>query len=297
MAVALVGAGRMGGVHLRALAHTRVAELAAVVEPDAGARARACAQSGAPGHAGVEQLLAAGRAEGVVITAPTDRHRALVEQLSAAGLAVFCEKPMGLTAGDAGAAAAAAAAAGVPLQVGYYRRFVPELAALRASIAAGELGQLSMLTLHQWDQQPPGPGFAASSGGIVVDMGVHELDQLRWLTAQEPVAAAAVGDESAAAITVRMSGRTLGVITLGRRFPVADSCWTEVVGTDGYERRPFLWGADGGAVMEAAVAAELDAFARRIRGEAVEAPGGDDAVAALRAAELVNAALAAQPTT
>ena len=128
-------------------------------------------------------------------------------------------------------------------------------------------------------------------------MGVHEIDQLRWLTGQELVEVAAItpatGDQSSAAAAVRLSGGTLGVITLGRRFPVPDSCWTEVVGTAGYQRLPFLWGADGEAVMLDAVTAELDAFARRVRGEAVAAPGGDDAVAALEAAERINAALAA----
>ena len=164
----------------------------------------------------------------------------------------------------------------MPFQVGYYRRFVPQLVALKARIDAGELGTLSMLTLHQWDEHPPPAQFEASSGGIVIDMGVHEIDQLRWLTGQELVEVAAItpaaGDQSSAVVAVRLSGGTLGVITLGRRFPVPDSCWTEVVGTAGYQRLPFLWAADGEAVMLDAVTAELDAFARRTRGEAVAAP-------------------------
>jgi len=297
VAVALVGAGRMGGVHLRALAHTRVAELAAVVEPDAGARARACAQAGVPGHAGVEQLLAAGGAEGVVITAPTDRHRALVEQLSAAGLAVFCEKPMGLTAGDAGAAAAAAATAGVQLQVGYYRRFVPELAALRGRITAGELGQLSMLTLHQWDQHPPGAGFAAASGGIVVDMGVHELDQLRWLTGQElgPFAASAQAPDGAGPEGLQLlgslSGGTAAFVSLGQRFPHGDCVWVEVFGTAGYALERVLWDDEGDEAFRVALRAQARAFADRIgTGTTGDAASATDALIALETAERISTA-------
>ena len=151
-----------------------------------------------------------------------------------AGLPVFCEKPCGLSADQAGRAAAAAAAAGLPLQVGYYRRFLPELVALRQRIAAGRLGELSLVVLNQWDEHPPSAEFERRSGGIVVDMGVHEIDQLRWLTGQEVVQVAALtpapGDQSSAVISLRLSGGTLAAITLGRRFPHPDSCWMEVVG-------------------------------------------------------------------
>ena len=85
-------------------------------------------------------------------------------------------------------------------------------------------------------------------------MGVHEIDQLRWLTGQEVVHVAALtpaaGDQSSAVISLRLSGGTLAAITLGRRFPHPDSCWMEVVGTAGYERLPFVWaeqGDEGGA--------------------------------------------------
>ena len=98
VAVAVVGAGRMGGVHLRALGRTMQARLAAVVEPFAAARERA-ARLGVPTHASVEKLLSAGGIDGVVITAPTDLHLELVERLAAAGLPILCEKPCGLTSG------------------------------------------------------------------------------------------------------------------------------------------------------------------------------------------------------
>jgi myo-inositol 2-dehydrogenase/D-chiro-inositol 1-dehydrogenase len=293
--IAVVGAGRMGSVHMRALGETRLARLAAVVEPLAKPRERAARLYGVPPFAALDELFASGLAEGVVITAPTDLHLRLVGDCVRAGVPVFCEKPCGLSADQAGQAAAVASAAGLPLQVGYYRRFLPELVALRQRIAAGRLGELSLVVLNQWDEHPPSAEFERRSGGIVVDMGVHEIDQLRWLTGQEVEQVAALtpapGDQSSAVISLRLSGGTLGAITLGRRFPHPDSCWMEVVGTAGYERLPFVWAEQGEKVVLAGIAAELDAFAAAVRGAPMAGPGGADAVAALEVAEQIDRCL------
>src|SRR5205823_3197017 len=104
---------------------------------------------------------------------------------AAAGISVLCEKPLGVRAADAEAAARAAEDAGIVLQVGYWRRFVPELRSLRERIAAGELGEINQLACMQWDQEPPTSQFRSHSGGIAIDMGVHEFDQTRWLVGQE----------------------------------------------------------------------------------------------------------------
>jgi myo-inositol 2-dehydrogenase / D-chiro-inositol 1-dehydrogenase len=98
---------------------------------------------------------------------------------------VLCEKPCGLTTQQIHSAADAAKKRGVPLQVGYWRRFVPALQHLRQQMIGGELGDIYLVVCHQWDAAPPPPEFRASSGGIFVDMGVHEFDQIRWLSGQE----------------------------------------------------------------------------------------------------------------
>ena len=261
----------------------------------AESRERVAERYRVPAFATLDQLVESGLAEGVVITAPTDLHLGLVAGCVGAGLPVFCEKPCGLSADQAGRATAAAAGAGLPLQVGYYRRFLPELVALRQRIAAGRLGELSLVVLNQWDEHPPSAEFERRSGGIVVDMGVHEIDQLRWLTGQEVEQVAALtpapSDQSSAVISLRLSGGTLAAITLGRRFPHPDSCWMEVVGTAGYERLPFVWAERGERVVLAGIAAELDAFAAAVRGAPMAGPGGADAVAALEVAERVDRCL------
>jgi len=180
----LAGAGRMGRTHLAALAGSRQVRVTGLAEPDPAARA-AASGPGLPGFATVSELLAARDLDGVLVAAPTSAHAPIVTGIAAAGLPVLCEKPCGLDTAQAQACAAAAERAGVLLQVAYWRRFVPELGALRQRIRAGELGQILAVNCYQWDEAPPGAGFRGASGGIFADMGVHEFDQVRWLTGQE----------------------------------------------------------------------------------------------------------------
>src|SRR5690348_10190585 len=121
----LVGAGRMGRTHLRALSASKAVRITAIADPIA------TAQSGLPHYTDVDAMLDAGELDGVLIAAPTPHHRPLIETIAAAGLPILCEKPCGLTAAETRAAAAIAERHGVRLQVAYWRRFVPALQRLR----------------------------------------------------------------------------------------------------------------------------------------------------------------------
>src|SRR5437588_6161363 len=300
--IALVGAGRMGRVHLDALQRSGEIELAGVVEPVPRTREELSAGGVQNTYASVDELLARDPPDAVLIAAPSDRHPELVATFAAAGIPMLCEKPLGVRAGQSLEAARAAAEAGVLLQVGYWRRFVPELRALRERIRAGELGEISQLSCMQWDEQPPSEQFRAHSGGIAVDMGVHEFDQTRWLLGQEFewMAAAHAGpnseardpaDPDSATLLAQLSSGASATISLGRRFPHADSCWLEVWGTDGYERVTFMWDTAGDEVFRSSMARQAEAFARAVRGGEREGAGGADAVAALTVAELAAASL------
>jgi myo-inositol 2-dehydrogenase / D-chiro-inositol 1-dehydrogenase len=299
----VIGAGRMGRVHLDALALTDAATAVAVVDPVPAAR-EAVAARGLAIYATVDDLLELGGFDAVLIAAPTDVHRDLVVRLAGAGVPVLCEKPCGVRASDARAAADAALAAGTVLQIGYWRRFVPELVALRARVASGALGEPSLVVCHQWDQDPPSAQFRAHSGGIVADMAVHEIDEVRWLLGAEfgdvlavpagssaPEASAA--DPDSAVALGRLSDGTAVSITLGRHFPPGDSCWLELFARGGYERALFMWGDDADRAFRAALAAQADAFAAAIRGEPQRGATGEDAVAALEVAQRIGASLAA----
>jgi myo-inositol 2-dehydrogenase/D-chiro-inositol 1-dehydrogenase len=288
--VALIGAGRMGQVHLEALRSSATIEVAGVVEPYGPTRVQLAAD-GVPVYETVDDLLADGPPDGVLIAAPSDQHLALVSSFAAAGIPMLCEKPLGIRLEDTVSAAGTAEAAGVLLQVGYWRRFVPELRELRKRILAGELGEISQLSCMQWDADPPSENFRAHSGGITVDMGVHEFDQTRWLLGQEFrwVVATSAGPSSAervpadpdsATMLAQLSGGSAATISLGRRFPHADSCWLELWGTEGYARLPFMWDVAGEEVFRSSMGRQAEAFAHALRGAPCEGAQGADAVAA-----------------
>jgi myo-inositol 2-dehydrogenase / D-chiro-inositol 1-dehydrogenase len=303
--IGVVGAGRMGRVHIRAVQASDEVDLAAIVEPHVPSR-YAVSSCGVPVYETPEHLLEAGGVDGVLIAAPSNRHPELVALFAGAGIPLLCEKPLGVRASDAAQATDAAARHNILLQVGYWRRFVPALRELRVQIAGGELGEISQLACMQWDAQPPSERFRASSGGIAVDMGVHEFDQARWLLGQEIdwLAAVPAGptpggpptpeDPDAATILAELSGGACLTISLGRRFPYEDSCWVEVWGTERYRRVPFMWDTDGERVFLDAMIAQVEAFARALGGGPREGAGGADAIVALQVAERVAASLLAR---
>jgi myo-inositol 2-dehydrogenase/D-chiro-inositol 1-dehydrogenase len=227
-----------------------------------------------------------------------------VTELLDARIPVLCEKPCGLASHETRALAERAEAVGVPLQVGYWRRFVPALRTLREQIAAGELGELELVHCAQWDERPPSAAFRdpASSGGIVVDMGVHELDQLRWLTGSEIGEVTGTssetgvhGDPDGAAFVLGLGGATLALVSLLRRYPPGDLCRIEVVGSDGTASIDFVAPGDEDRTFLEALREQARDFARAIRGEPTSAARAVDAVAALEAAERARDALAIRP--
>jgi len=129
--LALVGAGRMGVTHIEAIGGATGVTLSAVVDPSEAARARASdLAGGVASFADLDAAIDAGALDAVLIAAPSTLHRGLVTTCAQRGLPMLCEKPCGTTVVEIDAAAAAATAAGVILQVGYWRRYVPELAAV-----------------------------------------------------------------------------------------------------------------------------------------------------------------------
>ena len=286
--LALIGAGRMGETHARALSSSPDVEIACVVDPSDAA----AAQVDAP-RATLDDLP---EVDGALVAVPTRLHVEVVTRLAERGLPVLCEKPCGLTVDET----KAIAAVGVRIQVAYWRRFVPALRELRERIRRGALGQLVLVASAELDELPPAAAFRdpRSSGGIVVDMGVHEFDQLRWLTGQEIVAVAGAagavgwdppvdGDPELVSLSLRTDGGIAATVVLARRYPPGETCRIEVVGLRGAEAFAFVAPPAGGATVAAALRAQAEDFARA---------GGEgatlaDAIAALDAATRAKAAL------
>jgi myo-inositol 2-dehydrogenase / D-chiro-inositol 1-dehydrogenase len=296
--IGLVGAGRMGRTHLRALAGSDLVRVTAIAEPSAAARADVAAP-GVSVHESVKEMLDQAELDGVLIAAPTDQHGAVIAEVAARGLPILCEKPCGLTA----AAARASARVGVPLQVAYWRRFVPGLRQLHDRIAAGDLGVIHLVTCYQWDERPPSPIFRAHSGGIAIDMGVHEFDQLRWLTGQDigglsvvtsGSAPDGIADVDGAQVILTLTGGATGFVSLGRYHPLGDIVWAEAFGTRGHERCDVIDPAEGEVAQLEALRRQAESFAAFAVGDGpCEGATVADAIAALVAAEQVTAAIPA----
>jgi myo-inositol 2-dehydrogenase/D-chiro-inositol 1-dehydrogenase len=278
----LIGAGRMGQTHLRALAGSTAVSVTAVFEE-------------------VAQLLDAGNIDGVLIAAPSDRHLQLVTQVAAAGLPILCEKPCGLSSDEVRRAALATEQCGVPIQVGFWRRYVTALQALRGRIERRELGDIHLLASYQWDGQPPSALFRAHSGGIFRDMGVHEFDQIRWLSGQELGEVSAVAaplievgtgqDVDSAQAIAPLSGGATAFVSLGRYFPGGDMARIEVFGSLDAVRCDFLDPTDGEQAQLDALVRQAEGFATYARGGPLTGASIHDAAAALVAAERAAAAI------
>jgi myo-inositol 2-dehydrogenase/D-chiro-inositol 1-dehydrogenase len=295
----------MGRVHLDAFSRARSAEPVAIVDPEVELR-RAAEARGLRAYTTAEELLDAGGFDGVILAAPTRFHASLVTTFAEAEVPMLCEKPCGLSSAETAAAAEAAAQADVPLQIGFWMRFVPELLELRALVEARELGDVISISCSMWDAARPSREYLAGSGGIALDMGVHEIDRARWLLGQEfesvwAVAALPSGpsefeDEPVAAqIVGALSGGATAAISLGRQFPHGDCAWSEIMGTKGHVCSKFLWGDDGDRVFAEAVVAQAEAFVQAIKTGSVRdgAATGADAVSTVRTAERIREELRA----
>ena len=286
--IALVGAGRMGQTHLAALKVSDTVTVTAIVEPRESV-AETLRQEGYTVFDSIGALLDAGGADGFLVATPSGFHLEAIRQLAPAGLPILCEKPCGLTVDEASAVKEIVTAAGVRLQVGYWRRFVPQLVALKKDIDAGVLGRVLLVHASQWDHRPPAAEFRNTSGGILTDMGVHEIDVIQWLTDATIVSvtglatmsdAEGVVDEDAAAYSIALSTGVIGIATLGRFYPGADVVGLEVMGDKGHARIDVLTETDGDQVQMDALREQAEAFAR---GDSANAATIDDALSALRA--------------
>ncbi len=283
----------MGATHLRALAGTQT-PVVAVAEPVDALREATAQRYSLEAYRSVDELLGAGGIDGVLVVTPSSTHVEVITAVAAAGVPILCEKPCGVLPSDARDAARVVAKSGVPLQIAYWRRFVPELQRLRDRIRAGDLGEVLSITCLQWDGAPPSAAFRARGGGIYIDMGVHEIDQTRWLLGgdYDTVMAAAslvvtdpeAHEPDAAQVLGLLSTGATSFISLGRHYPGGDMASVEVFGTRGRELITFLDPAEGERTQLAALASQATAFAEFARGAACTGASVDDALAALKVA-------------
>jgi len=291
--IGLVGAGRMGSIHARLIA-SRVPEarLAGIADVNVAAATALAADVGDPPvHDSLAELLADAAVEAVLIATSSSRHREAIEAAAAANRDILCEKPIALTLDDTAAAIAAADGAGVRLQVGFMRRWDADYRRAKERLASGALGRAILFKSLQFDPEPPPPAFAdpAVSGGIMVDMGIHEFDLARWLVDDDVAEVqafgaaeafpelASVGDVDSAVVSLRFGGGAIGCVQLARTTTYGEDVRTEVVAT-------------AGSAWVGALPLGLGAWSGRSAGGAVARDPADPSVARFEAAYVAETA-------
>jgi myo-inositol 2-dehydrogenase / D-chiro-inositol 1-dehydrogenase len=192
MRLGLIGLGRIGAFHARTLTELPVVDSLVVNDAVPAVTTEVAARFGAEPAATPEDVLAAG-VDGVVVAAATDAHPSLILAAVDAGVPVFCEKPVAPTIEEGVEVGRRVAAAGVPVQIGYQRRFDAAFQAARDAVAGGELGWLHTVRSTTLDPAPPPAAYVAVSGGIFRDCSVHDFDVVRWVTGREVVEVYATG--------------------------------------------------------------------------------------------------------
>lgn len=188
----VLGAGRIGKVHARAVSGNSQAALVAVADAMPAAAEALAAEYGCEVRA-IEAIERADDIDAVVICTPTDTHSDLIERFVKAGKAVFCEKPIDLSVARVQDCLKVVAAENGKLMVGFNRRFDPHFRGVRKAIDDGTLGEVEMVTIVSRDPGAPPMSYIERSGGIFRDMTIHDFDMARFLLGEEPVAVTAHG--------------------------------------------------------------------------------------------------------
>jgi len=182
--IGLLGAGRIGQVHARAVSSVQTAQLVAIADPMTAA-AEVVRDAYGCDIRSIEQILVSDDIDAVIICTPTDTHADLIEQFARAGKAIFCEKPVDLDIARVQACLDVVDQTKATLMVGFQRRYDPDFQALRAAIDAGQIGDVEMVTLISRDPSAPPYEYIDRSGGIFRDMMIHDFDVARWMLGEE----------------------------------------------------------------------------------------------------------------
>lgn len=265
--VGVIGLGRMGQIYARHIAHSSRARIVCISDVIAD-RAQALADelgiepaAGRPAWTTDYRELLADRAiEAVFVTSPTSTHREVVVAAAAEGKAIFCEKPISLTLPDTDEMIAALDRSGVFFQAGFMRRFDNGYLAAKKQIDAGVIGKPVTFKSIGRDPFCPDLNYArpAVSGGLILDMAIHDFDLGRWLMGDEVQRVHTeggtlafpqlntVGDIDNAVVNMRFSQGALGNVEVSRNALYGYDIRTEVLGTQGavnigyYQQTPLL---------------------------------------------------------
>lgn len=241
--IGILGYGRIGRIHADNVRSSQSANLVTVADPFFGSAIEA--PDDIAWTRDVQSVIEHPGIDAVMICTPTPTHAPLVEAAAAAGKHVFCEKPLDLDLVVAARALAAAQRAGVILQIGFNRRFDPSFRRVRDAVRDGEIGALCLLRVISRDPAPPPLEYVRDSGGLFLDMMIHDFDMVRFLSGSEVEEVQAfgtvrvdprigeAGDIDTAVVSLRLASGALAVIENSRRAVY------------GYDQRVEAFGVEG----------------------------------------------------
>ena len=306
----------MGVTHLRNLAGLSGVRVVAVADPNGEAAERGKVLASAEiALTDIEKAISHPGVDAVVIVTPTETHARLIEIAVEAGKAVFSEKPIALDLAETSRVVRLAQEKGASVQIGFMRRFDPGYSTAKARIAAGELGKLETFRALSRDTYPPSLNFLLSSGGLFLDMAVHDLDLARFLVGEvDEVQAwgsvliderfAQASDADTAVTLLRFKNGVLGVTETSRRSNWGYDIRTEVAGSIGKvvieapQKTPLLFARDFASSydhfenfpdrFDKAYRLQLESFFRDLQAGRKPSPGPEDALETLRLAIAVT---------
>jgi myo-inositol 2-dehydrogenase/D-chiro-inositol 1-dehydrogenase len=307
----LLGAGRIGKVHAKAVGSNPDAKLVAVADAFEKAAKDIANKYGAEVRT-IDEIEAAKDIDAVIICTPTDTHADLIERFARAGKAIFCEKPIDLDVKRVKKCLATVEKTGAVLMVGFNRRFDPHFAAVRKAIDDGAIGVVEMVTITSRDPGAPPVDYIKRSGGIFRDMTIHDFDMARFLLGEEPVSVSAhasvlvdkevgkAGDYDSVSVILATKSGKQAVISNSRRATYGYDQRIEVHGSKGMvaaeNQRPVsIEVANGGGytrppLHDFFMTRYIDAYANEIaafiaamskKGRKRASPSGKDGLAAL----------------
>ncbi len=243
----VIGAGRIGKIHAENLATCipgaqviSIADIILEAAQETAAHLRILTST-----ADYHDILADPAIEAVAICSSTDTHAQIIAEAAQAGKHIFCEKPIDHDLAKIDTALAAVEKAGVKLQIGFNRRFDPNFRKVREMIAANKIGDPHILRITSRDPAPPPVEYIKVSGGIFLDMTIHDFDMARYLMGSEVVeiyvaggvmvdpAIGEAGDIDTVIITLRFNNGAIGTIDNSRKAVYGYDQRVEVFGSGG----------------------------------------------------------------
>lgn len=251
MHIGLIGAGRIGSFHGSTLKTDELVDRLTITDSDLGRASKLARQLGADVAETPSALLAAG-VDAVVIAAATPAHAELLHLAVDAGCPAFCEKPVALDLRTTDAVIEHVRRERAFVQIGFQRRFDAGYRAAREAVSSGAVGQVHLVRLATHDPAPPPEAYVAESGGIWLDLAIHDFDIGSWVLSRSVVEVYADGqahdgvferhlDVDAACAVLRYVGGELGVLSASRNDPRGYDVRMEVFGL----RDSLTVGSDG----------------------------------------------------